>query len=136
MTDAMRPRPSLSAETQATLRRLERIAHTLDSAWKIPFTNKRIGVDAVADWIPGVGAVVTQAASGYIVYKAWRVGAPPALIGRMVGRLGIDTVLSVTPVLGWIGDVFYTANLSNIADLRAFLETGETRRKDPPARTR
>ena len=109
-------------KTLATLKRLDRLARFLDSAYRIPFTKIRIGWEPMLDVLPGVGPLLTHGLSGYIVYEAWRHGAPPALLARMAGRIGIDTLLSVTPVLGWAGDIFYKANLANMADLRAHLE--------------
>ena len=109
-------------KTLATLKRLDRLARFLDSAYRIPFTKIRIGWEPMLDVLPGVGPLLTHGLSGYIVYEAWRHGAPAPLLARMVGRIGIDTLLSVTPVLGWAGDIFYKANLANMADLRAHLE--------------
>ena len=109
-------------KTLATLKRLDRLARFLDSAYRIPFTKIRIGWEPLLDVVPAVGPLLTHGLSGYIVYEAWRHGAPPALLARMAGRIGIDTLLSVTPVLGWAGDILYKANLANMADLRAHLE--------------
>lgn len=120
-------------KTLATLKRLERLARFLDSAYRVPFTNFRIGWDGLLDLVPAVGPVLAQSLSAYIVYEAWRHGAPPALIARMVGRLGIDTLLSATPVVGWVGDVFYKANVMNIADLRAHLEGRDSSRNQTGA---
>lgn len=111
-------------KTLATLRRLERLAWLLDAAWRVPILNKRVGLDAVLDWIPGVGQVAAQGMAAYIVFEAFRHGAPPAMLARMAGRVGIDTLLSATPVIGWVGDMFYKANLANIAELRAHIERG------------
>ena len=35
---------------------------------------------------------------------------------------GADAVLNLVPVAGWVGDVFYRANLRNTALLRAHLD--------------
>lgn len=109
-------------KTIATLKRLDRLARFLDSAYRIPFTKIRIGWEPLLDVVPAIGPLLTHGLSGYIVYEAWRHGAPNALLARMVGRIGVDTLLSVTPVLGWAADIFYKANLANMADLRAHLE--------------
>jgi hypothetical protein len=109
-------------KTLATLKRLDRLARFLDSAYRIPFTKIRIGWEPLLDVVPAVGPLLTHGLSAYIVYEAWRHGAPGALLARMAGRIGIDTLLSVTPVVGWAGDIFYKANLANMADLRAHIE--------------
>ncbi len=111
-----------TTKTLDTLKRLERLARLLDAEWRVPLINRRIGLDGVLDFVPGVGPVVAQGLAAYIVYEAYRHGAPAAMLARMAARIGLDTLLSATPVVGWAADFFYKANLANIADLRAHLE--------------
>ena len=95
--------------------RIARIARLLDSAVAIPGTRIRIGLDPVIGLIPGAGDAVTTALSAYVVYEAYRAGLPPALILRMALNVIIDLVVSAVPVLGDIGDIFWRANLRNLA---------------------
>src|SRR3954468_8371055 len=53
-----------------TLRRLERLARLLDSAFAIPGTRFRFGLDGVIGLAPGVGDAVGIALSSYIVVEA------------------------------------------------------------------
>ena len=46
----------------------------------------------------------------------------------MVRNVGLDALISAVPVAGWVGDVFYLANLRSVALLREHLE----RRGRPP----
>lgn len=102
--------------------RLEAIARLMDSSFAIPGTNVRLGVDALLNLIPGLGLVATKGVSAYLIYEARRLGAPPTLIARMIGNIGVDFVISSIPVIGWVGDVFYRANNKNIALLRQHLD--------------
>ena len=40
----------------------------------------------------------------------------------MIGNVGLDALVSAIPVAGWVGDVFYRANLRNVALLREHLD--------------
>lgn len=102
--------------------RLEALARLMDSSFAIPGTNIRMGADALLNLIPGLGLVATKGVSAYLIYEARRLGAPPSLIARMIGNVGVDFVISAIPVVGWVGDVFYRANNKNIALLRRHLD--------------
>ncbi len=50
------------------------------------------------------------------------VGAPKALMLKMAGNVGVDAVISMVPVVGWVGDVFFRANVRNVKLLQAHLD--------------
>lgn len=105
------------------LARLDRLARLLDTAFGIPGTRFRFGFDAIADAIPVVGQIAPQAVSAFIVYEAWKLGAPRELLLKMVGNVAIDTAIGTVPAAGLIGDAFFKANIRNVALLRQHLET-------------
>jgi hypothetical protein len=112
-------------------RRLDTLATFLDSAVRVPGTNVTVGADALMNVIPGIGTACAKALSGYIIWEARRLGVPPGTLVRMAGNVGVDFVISVIPVVGWFGDVFFRANRRNMDLLRAHIErasaTGDTR---------
>ena len=103
-------------------RRLDRLAGLLDSAVRIPGTGIRLGADSALNLIPGAGTIVAQGMSAYLIWEARRLGVPNAMLAKMVGHVAIDFAISSVPVLGWVGDVFYRANLKNMALLREHLD--------------
>lgn len=105
--------------------RLEALARLLDSALRVPGTNVRFGADAVLNLIPGVGTLTAQGLSAYLIWEARRLGAPTGTLLRMAGNVGVDFVISAIPVVGWVSDVFYKANLRNMALLREHLDRVE-----------
>ncbi|HZF74717.1 MAG TPA: DUF4112 domain-containing protein [Acetobacteraceae bacterium] len=111
-----------SHDRAAARERLERLAHALDSAVRVPGTQIRFGADSVLNVIPGLGTVATTALSAWLIWEARRLGAPRYLIGRMVGNVALDSAISSVPVAGWIGDVFFKANRRNMALLRDHLD--------------
>jgi hypothetical protein len=102
----------------ARLARLDRVARFLDAAWGIPGTRFRFGVDALADVVPVVGQIIPHAVSAYIIWEAWRLGAPGKLIAKMVGNVALDTLMGVAPIAGMVADAFFKANLRNVALLK------------------
>jgi hypothetical protein len=105
-----------------TVERLDRLATLLDTALVIPGTNIRFGADAVLGLVPGIGDAVTTVLSAYIVYEAYRLGAPQQLIMRMIANVAFDSVITAVPVAGNVADVFFRANRRNMRLLREWLE--------------
>ena len=102
--------------------RLEAIARLLDSRWRVPGTGVRFGADAVLNVLPGVGLIAAKAVSAYLIWEARRLGVPTGTLLRMVGNVALDAVISAVPLAGWVGDVFWRANLRNVALLREHLD--------------
>ncbi|MBL6454635.1 DUF4112 domain-containing protein [Belnapia sp. T6] len=98
------------------------IARLLDTKWHIPGTGIRFGADALLSLLPAVGPVASTAVSAYLIWEARRLGVSTGLLIRMLGNLGLDALISAVPVAGSIGDVFFRANLRNMALLRRHLE--------------
>jgi hypothetical protein len=122
LSGAFRPSVGTASGSRAdALRRLDALARLLDSAVVIPGTRISFGADAVLNLVPGLGLLAAKSVSAYLIWEARRLGAPGPLLARMVAHVALDAALSAVPVLGWFGDVFYRANLKNMALLRAFL---------------
>ena len=102
--------------------RLEVIARLLDTKWHIPGTGIRFGADALLSLLPAVGPVASTAVSAYLIWEARRLGVSTGTLLRMIGNVGLDALISAVPVAGSIGDVYFRANLRNMALLRRHLE--------------
>ena len=102
--------------------RLEVIARLLDTKWHIPGTGIRFGADALLSLLPAVGPVASTAVSAYLIWEARRLGVSRGMLLRMIGNVGLDALISAVPVAGSIGDVYFRANLRNMALLRQHLE--------------
>jgi hypothetical protein len=101
---------------------LDNLALLLDSRWRIPGTNVRLGVDAVIGLIPGLGDAASGIVSAYLVYRVAQIGAPKLLVWQMAGNVALDTVVGSVPILGSVFDVFFKANRRNIRLLRNHLD--------------
>ena len=105
--------------TQAdSVARLEALATLLDSAFIIPGTKQRVGIDALLGLIPGIGDAVSTALSAYIIWEARQLGLPRWKIARMIGNVALDTTLGAVPLAGDVFDVFFRANKRNMQIVR------------------
>ena len=112
------------------LEKLERVAHKMDRAFRIPFTGIRLGYDSILGLIPGVGDAATLVPAGYIIMKSRQMGAPPHLIGRMAFNTGIDALIGTIPLFGDLFDIGNKSNSRNVAMLKSHLETKKAAPKD------
>jgi hypothetical protein len=105
-----------------TLARLDALATLMDSAFVVPGTRIRLGLDAIIGLVPGVGDVVSALISSYIVWEARQLGLPRWKIARMVANVALDTTVGAIPLVGDVLDVFYKSNRRNLKILRDHFE--------------
>lgn len=108
------------------MRRARTLARVLDTAIGVPGTPIRIGLDAILGLVPGAGDVIGAVLSGYIVLIALRNGAPSVVIWRMLGNIGIDTLVGSVPVIGDLFDVAYKSNMKNVELMERYALRPET----------
>lgn len=105
----------------ATVARLEALAHLLDTAFVLPGTRIRVGLDAVIGLVPFIGDAVSACLSSYIVWEARRLGLPRWKIARMIGNVAIDTAVGAIPFAGDAFDAMFKSNRRNMKILRDHL---------------
>ena len=96
------------------VQRLERLAKLLDSEFRVPGTQFRFGVDGLVGLVPGIGDAAGLAISSYIVLEAWRLGAPPPILVRMIANLALDSAVGSVPIAGDLFDMAWKANKRNM----------------------
>ncbi|MGH9906263.1 MAG: DUF4112 domain-containing protein, partial [Pyrinomonadaceae bacterium] len=97
---------------------LERLGWLMDDVFRVPVLGWRIGLDAIAGFIPGVGDTATSLVSFYILAAAVRYQVPKITLLRMGMNLGIDYVLGSLPLVGDLFDAWWKSNQRNIELLR------------------
>ena len=105
----------------ATLRRLTWL---LDDLIRLPL-GFRIGLDALIGLVPGLGDIAGGVAAAYGILVAWRLGAPPVVLARMVVNVALDTLLGIIPVIGDLWDISFASNRRNLAILEHWLARPE-----------
>jgi hypothetical protein len=111
-----------SPTAAAALVRLQRLAHLLDSKFRLPVLGIRFGLDPILGLIPGLGDALGLAVSGYIVLEAARMGAPAPLLARMIANGALDALTGSVPVAGSLVDFVLRANRRNVDLLGRWLE--------------
>jgi hypothetical protein len=69
-----------------------------------------LGVDGVLAWVPAAGTVYSVGAAGLLLYEAIEAGASRATLLRMAAYLGLDSVSSGIPLVGWALDTLFTGH--------------------------
>ncbi|MCE2929800.1 MAG: DUF4112 domain-containing protein [Vampirovibrionales bacterium] len=116
----------LKKRTPPALKVAKALSVLMDSAFRIPFTKKTFGIDALVGAVPVLGDALTFLISGYLLTLAVYYKVPTSLVLKMLGNIAFDFLIGVVPILGDIFDVFFKANIRNYTLLFDFLETHRT----------
>ena len=108
----------------ARLARLRRLAWLLDAQFGLPGTRFRFGLNSLFGLTPVAGDVLLGLVSLVIVWEARNLGAPPALLARMLANIGVEVAGGAVPVLGDLFDMAFKANLRNLALLEDWVARG------------
>ena len=103
-----------SPQIPHNLQKAQRLANTMDSAFRIPGIGYRIGLDGIIGLIPGIGDVITVAIASRIVHLGHKMGMPKALISKMLRNIVLDFLLGAVPLVGDVADFFFKANKRNV----------------------
>ena len=119
-----RPRVTrIRQNTPAQLQRLDalrRISQLLDSAFVIPGTNYRIGLDPIMGLVPVIGDLIPPLFTIGILWQARDFGVPRVVQLRMIFNVAIDACLGMVPVVGDLFDFAWKANDLNMALLEEY----------------
>jgi len=94
------------------------IAQMMDSAFVIPGTNIRFGLDPIIGLIPALGATATSFVSLAMIALSARRGVPKVVLARMAANVLINAAIDSVPILGDVGSVFFRSNARNYELLR------------------
>jgi len=117
---------SLTPAEEQRLAGLRRIAELLDSAFLVPGTSYRVGLDPIIGLVPGIGDLVSALFMVGMFLQAQQFGVPRVIQARMLINVAIDTFVGAVPVLGDLFDFAWKANEKNLALLE--LHAREERR--------
>ncbi len=107
---------------ESAVARLARLAEWLDTRFRIPGTDWRVGVDGLVGLIPGIGDTLTAMLALYIVAQARSLGARKATLLTMLGNVALDYLIGAIPLVGDAFDIAWQANAKNLALLLKDLE--------------
>src|SRR5205823_2684247 len=128
-TELVPQSPPVLIPRDDALQHVRAVARLMDTAFVLPGTRFRIGLDPLLGLIPGIGDLIGAAISTYIVLVAAELGVSRAVVLRMFLNIAIDTVGGSVPVVGDVFDAAWKANAMNVALLeRALAEPHRTHR--------
>ena len=93
---------------------LNLLASLLDDIFRIPGTSIRFGLDPLVGLVPGIGDLLTGAASFLIIFSAWQRQLPRVTVARMMANVAIDTLVGSIPFLGDAFDAAWKSNRKNL----------------------
>ena len=96
-----------------------------DSAFRIPGTQIRFGIDPILGLVPGVGDLASPVLSLFIIWQGARLRVPKVVLARMVFNALIDAISGVVPVLGDLFDFGWKATEWNMALLERHAMPGQ-----------
>lgn len=103
---------------------LRKWAVLLDSAFQVPGTKLRFGLDPIIGLLPGAGDLVTGFFSVMILLHAVRLRIPKVVVARIAINTGLDLIAGAVPLLGDLFDAGFKANLRNLSLLERHAHTG------------
>ena len=116
----------MDASSDRALAALRKWAVLLDSAFQVPGTRLRFGLDPIVGLLPGAGDLVTGFFSVMILLHSVRLRIPKVVVARMVLNTGLDLLVGAVPLLGDLFDAGFKANLRNMALLERHARPGVT----------
>jgi len=119
----------LTPGQEQRLRALRHTARLLDSAFQVPGTSYRFGLDPILGLVPGLGDLVSPIFTVGILWQAYNLGIPRVVQLRMLGNVAIDALVGTVPLVGDLFDFAWKSNDLNMAllDKHAMEETGASR---------
>jgi len=87
----------------------------MDSAYRVPGTPIRFGLDPIIGLIPGAGDLATSSFSLVVLYRAFRLGVPRVVLFRMVLNVIVDLLAGAVPFVGDLFDFAWKSNSLNLA---------------------
>jgi len=97
------------------LEALRKVAQILDSAFVVPGTSYRVGLDPILGLVPGLGDLVSPLFTMGILWQARELALPRVVQLRMIFNVAIDSLVGAVPVLGDLFDFAWKANRMNLA---------------------
>jgi hypothetical protein len=94
---------------------LRKVAQLLDSAFVIPGTSYRVGLDPILGLMPGLGDLVSPLFTIGVLWQARDLAIPRVVLLRMIFNVAIDSLLGAVPVVGDLFDFAWKANNKNLA---------------------
>ena len=107
------------------------MAWLLDNSIPVPFTGgRRLGIDALIGFVPGIGDLVGGMLGLFVVWRASRMGLPGIVVARMLVNALADMLIGAIPVLGDAFDLWFKGSTRNLRLMQGHLERPDRSTRD------
>ena len=119
---------SLTRGQEQRLVALRRLSELLDSAFVVPGTNYRIGLDPLIGLLPMIGDMASPLFTMALLWQSYDLGIPKVVQLRMIFNAGVDALVGSIPVIGDLFDFGWKSNQRNMVllDRHAYEERHAT----------
>jgi hypothetical protein len=113
--------PPRSERRENDLAEIEVLAWLLDNSIPVPGTGRRIGLDAIIGFVPGLGDLLSGGLGVFVVLRGAMLGLPRVVVARMMANVALDFFVGAIPVLGDAFDLWFKANQRNLNLARRYM---------------
>lgn len=93
---------------------LRHVSRLLDSAYQVPGTSYRFGLDPIVGLVPGLGDLISPLFTIAILWQSQDLHLPRVIQLRMLFNVAIDTFVGMVPIAGDLFDFAWKANDMNM----------------------
>jgi hypothetical protein len=104
------------------LEALRKVSQLLDSAFVVPGTTYRVGLDPILGLVPGLGDLVSPLFTIGMLWQARELALPRVVQLRMIFNVAIDSLVGAIPLVGDLFDFAWKANTKNMALLERYAQ--------------
>ena len=106
---------SLTPAQERRLKALRHISELLDSAFVVPGTTYRIGLDPIIGLVPLIGDLASPLFTIGVLWQGRDFGIPKVVQLRMIFNAAIDGLVGAIPIAGDLFDFAWKSNQMNLA---------------------
>jgi hypothetical protein len=78
------------------------------------------GIESLLGFIPGIGDFLGFILSLYLIWIGYQMNIPAHQLARMMLNIIFDAFIGTVPLVGDIADIFFKANMKNLAILEKY----------------
>jgi Domain of unknown function (DUF4112) len=95
----------------------------MDRLIRIPGLKKRLGLNPIADLVPGFGDIAVAVVSVSVIIYGIRRKVPKIVLSRMALNVLINELVGLIPVVGSVFAFWFQANTRNYTLIRGHIDT-------------
>ena len=81
--------------------KISKLVKLMDTAFTIPFTNIKFGLDPIIGLFPIIGPIIDYGISAYLLLGMLKNGASGKVVMKMLGNITVDGLVGAIPILGF-----------------------------------